>query len=120
MLRSSLCDYSDTYTLVSLTITVSNTAATGAPANNRKIIVIKNCAPFTNCISEINNTQIDNAKDIDIAMPMYNIIEYSDNYSETSGILWHYYRDESFLDNAAITDFSANNNNSAKGLELEK
>ena len=120
ILRSGLCDYSDTYTVVSLTITVSNTAATGAPANNRKIIVIKNCAPFTNCISEINNTQMDNVKDIDIAMPMYNLIEYSNNYFETSGSLWHYYRDESFLDNAAITDFSANNNNSAKGLELEK
>ena len=120
ILRSGLCDYSDTYTVVSLTITVSNTAATGAPANNRKIIVIKNCAPFTNCISEINNTQINNAKDIDIAMPMYNLIEYSNNYFETSGSSWHYYRDESFLDNAAITDFSANNNNSAKGLELEK
>ena len=66
MLRSSLCDYSDAYTLVSGTITVPNTAAAANP-NNRKNIVIKNCAPFTNCISEINNTQIDNAKDIDIS-----------------------------------------------------
>ena len=49
-----------------------------------KKIIFKNCAPFINCISEINNTQIDNAKDIAIVMPMYNLIEYSDNYSKTS------------------------------------
>ena len=59
-----------------------------------KGVVFKNCAPFTNCISEINNTQVDNAKDIDIVMPMYNLIEYSDNYAKTSGSLWQYYRGE--------------------------
>ena len=57
-------------------------------------MVFKNCAPFTNCISEVNNTQVDNAKDIDIVMPMYNLIEYSDNYAKTSGSLWQFYRDE--------------------------
>ena len=57
-------------------------------------VAFKNCAPFTNCISEINNTQIDNVKDIDIVMPMFNLIEYSDNYAKTSGSLWQYYRDE--------------------------
>ena len=57
-------------------------------------MAFKNCAPFTNCISEVNNTQVDNAKDIDIVMPMYNLIEYSDNYAKTSGFLWQYYRDE--------------------------
>ena len=57
----------------------------------RKKIRDENCALFTNCISEINNTQIDNAKDIDIVMPMYNLIEYSDNYSKTSGNLWQCY-----------------------------
>ena len=51
--------------------------------------------PFTDCVSEINNTQIDNAKYIGVVMPMYNLIEYSDNYSKTSGNLWQYYRDES-------------------------
>ena len=90
MLRSSLCDYSDAYILVRAIITVPNTAASaGAAANNRKNIIIKNCAPFTNCIIEINDTQIDNAKDIDIVMHMYNLVEYSDNYSKTSGSLWH-------------------------------
>ena len=63
-------------------------------------------------MSEINNTQIDNSKDIDIVMPMYNLIEYN-NYSKTSGSLWHYYRDEPFLDNGAIADLPGDNNNSA-------
>ena len=69
LLRSSLCDYSDAY--MSATITVPNTAEAAA-AKNRKKIIIKNCFPFTNYISEINNTQIDNAKDINMVMPMYN------------------------------------------------
>ena len=94
MLKSSLCDYSDAYILVKGTITVNNTAAQGAAANNtNKKVIFKNCAPFTNCISEINNTQIDNAKDIDIVMPMYNLIGYSDNYAKTTGILWQYCKD---------------------------
>ena len=94
MLKSSLCDYSDAYILVKGTIDVNNTAAQGAAANNtNKKVIIKNCAPFTNCISEINNTQIDNAKDIDIVMPMYNLIEYSDNYAKTTGSLWQYCKD---------------------------
>ena len=78
MLRSSLCDYSDGYILVSGTITVEALAAGGG--NNNVQQVFKNCAPFTNCISEINNTQIDNAKDIDVVMLMCNLIKYSDNY----------------------------------------
>ena len=57
-------------------------------------VAFKNCATFINCISEINIAQIDNAKGIDIVTPMYNLIEYSDNYSKTSGSLWPYYRDE--------------------------
>ena len=94
MLKSSLCDYSDAYILVKGTISVNNTAAAGAAANNtNKKVIFKNCAPFTNRISEINNTQIDNAKDIDIVMPMYNLIEYSDNYAKTTGSLWQYCKD---------------------------
>ena len=88
MLKSSLFDYSDAYILVKGTITVNNTAAADADANNtNKKVIFKNGASFTNCISEINNTQVDNAKDIDIVMPMYNLIEYSDNYSKASGSL---------------------------------
>ena len=88
MLKSSLCDYSGAYILVKGTITVNNTAAGAAVYNANKKVIFKSCAPFTNCISEINNTQIDNAKDIDIVMPMYNLIEYSDNYVNASGSLW--------------------------------
>ena len=57
-------------------------------------MAFKSCAPFTNCISEINNTHVDNAKDIDVVMPMYNLIEYSDNYAKTTGSLWQYFNDE--------------------------
>ena len=94
MLKSSLCDNSDAYILVKGTISVNNTAADDAAANNtNKKVILKNCASFTNCISEINNTQVDNAKDIDIVMPMYNLIEYSDNYAKTTGTLWQYCKD---------------------------
>ena len=74
MLRSSWCDYNDPYILVSVAITVPNTAAAVAAADNRKNIITKNCPPFTNFISEINNTQIDDAKDIDIVLPMYSLL----------------------------------------------
>ena len=88
MLKSSLCDYSDAYILVKGTISANNTAVVGADANNtNRKVIFKNCAPFTNCISEINNTQIDNAKNIDIVMLMYNLIEYGDNYAKTTGSL---------------------------------
>ena len=101
MLRSSLCDYSDAYILVKGNIAVNNTAADGAAVNNtNKNIIFKNCTPYLhNCISKINNTDIDNAKYIDIVMPMYNLIEYSDNYSKTSGSLWQYYKDIPAVDN---------------------
>ena len=107
MLRSSLCDCSDAYILVKGNITVNNTAADGAAANNtNKKVIFKNCAPFTNCISKINNTQIDNAEYIDIVMPMYNLIEYSDNYSKTSGSLWQYCKEiPAVNNNGNIADF---------------
>ena len=80
MLKSSLCYYNDAYIPVKGTVTVNNTAAADADTNNtNKKVIFKDCAPFTNCISEINNTQVDNSKDIDIVIPMYNSIEYSDN-----------------------------------------
>ena len=94
VLRSSLYDYSDAYILFKGNITVNNTAATGAAANNiKKKVIFKNCTPFTNCLSKINNTQIDNTEYIVIVMPMYNLIEYSENYSKTSGSLWQYCKD---------------------------
>ena len=109
MLRSNLCDYADAYILVKGTITI-----TGAGDDERnKGVIFKNCAPFAKCINGINNTDIDNAQDIDIVMSMYNLIEYSDNYSKTSGSLWQYYKDdpndnithsESFKSKRKITD----------------
>ena len=88
MLRSSFCDYSDAYILVKWSITVNNTADAADANDNGKKVIFKNCAPFTNCISKINNTQIDNAEYIDIVMPMYNLRKYSDNHSKTSRSLW--------------------------------
>ena len=106
MLKSSLCDYSDTYILVKGTTSIAEQEGDNPNNNNKEVVVFKDCTPFTDCISEINNTQIDNAKDIDVVMPMYNLIEYSHNYSKTSGSLWMYYRDEPFLDiNGAISNF---------------
>ena len=69
------------YILVKGNISVNNTAAAAADPNRNKKVIFKNCAPFTNCISKINNTQIDNAQYVDIVMPIYNLIEHSDNYS---------------------------------------
>ena len=85
MLKSSLCSYSDAYILVKgkTTITGAGDDAAVRQADKRnKGVVFKNCAPFTNCTSEIDNTQIDNCKDIDILMPMYILIEYCDNYAK--------------------------------------
>ena len=88
MLRSILCDYSDAYILVNRDISVNNKGTAAAPNKRNKKVISKSCTPFTNCISKINNTQIDNAEYIDIVMPMYNFIEYSKNYFKTSGSLW--------------------------------
>ena len=97
MLRSNLCDYADVYILVKGTITIIGAGDDDAAKQldeRNKGVIFKNCAPFAKCISRINNTDIDNAQDIDIVMSMYNLIEYSDNYSKTSGSLWQYYKDD--------------------------
>ena len=78
LLKSSLCDYSDSYILVKVNISANNTAAEGntegANANNiNEKVIFKNSTPFTNCISEINNAQVDNATDIDTVTPIYSI-----------------------------------------------
>ena len=129
MLRSSLCDYADSYILVkgTLTITVAGNDDAAKQADERgKSVTFKNCAPFTKCISRKNNTDIDNAQYIDIVMPMYNLTEYSDNYSKTSGGLWQYYKDdpndniensESFKNKIRITGKTPNNGNT-KDVEI--
>ena len=76
------------YILVKGNISVNNTTAACADANNtNRKVIFKNCASFTSCISKIDNEQIDNAEYIDIVMPVYNLIEYSNNYSRASGSL---------------------------------
>ena len=131
MSKSSLCDYSDAYILGKGTITIAGEVADPAARHADEInkgVAFKNCAPFINCISEINNTQVDNAKDIDKLTPMYNLIEYSDNYAKTSGILWQYFRDkpddnddldesESFKSKIKITGKTPNNGNE-KDVEI--
>ena len=91
-LDSSLCDYSDAYVLVTGNITV-----TGGDANTK--LIFKNCAPFKECRTEINETFVDETEYINFAIPMYNLIECSDNYSNTSGSLWQFKRDEIGGDN---------------------
>ena len=97
ILKSSLFDYANAYILVKGTITITgsgdDTAARQADERD-KGVMFKNCVPFTKCISRINGTDIDNAQDIDIVMPIYNLTEYSDNYLKTSGSLWQYYKDD--------------------------
>ena len=91
VLRSDLCDFSDVYIVVKGTIT-----ATGTNNRSRKnrLLAFKNNAPFISCISKINVTLIDNAKDLDVAMLMCNLIENSNKYRKTTGSLWNYYRHE--------------------------
>ena len=83
LLRSDLCDYSDAYIVVKGPITVVRPNAAK-----------KNNVPFINCSSKINSVKIDNAEDLDVAMPMYNLLEYSKNQRKTTGSSWNYYRDE--------------------------
>ena len=107
--KSNLCDCSDAYILVKGTIT----AGAAVHTMNEKVI-FENSALFTDCITEIDNTQIDDGQKTDVVMPIYNVIDYSGAYSKTSRSLWQYYRDEPALDNKGnIVDFPADKNNSA-------
>ena len=90
MLRSCVQDFSDAYLVVKGDIIVTYPD----DAKRNKSVAFKNNAPFINCISKINGIKIDNAEDLDVVMPMYNLLEYSKNYRKTTGSLWNYYRDE--------------------------
>ena len=118
LLNSRLCDYSDAYILVKETITVPNTAAEDANANNaNKKVISKSFIPFTDCISQINNTQVDNG----VVMSMYNLIEHSNNYSKTSGILWKYCRDEpAVIGNGAIVELNEANDTKLFNFKAKK
>ena len=94
-IKSSLCDYSDAFILVTGNITVN--------ADNNTDVAFKNCAPFSTFTTIINDVFVDEANHIYIAMPMYNLIEYSDNYSDTSGSLWQFKREEVPAGNVELT-----------------
>ena len=105
MLRSDLCGYADTYILVNDIITVAGNQPTD---RQNKRLILKNNAPFVSCITRINNELIEDADDLDIVMPMYNLLEYSKNYKKTIGSLYNYYRDE-LNDDANLNNFANNN-----------
>ena len=106
VLKPNLCDYAEAYILVDGTI-----IGTGGDNNTR--LALKNCAPFTKCNLEINDEHIDTAENLDIVMPMYNLIEHSDNYQDSSATLCQYKRDEPPEANA-IDNLTVDNSNSFK------
>ena len=106
VLKPNLCDYAEAYILVDGTI-----RGTGGDDNTR--LALKNCASFTKCNLEINGEHIDTAENLDIVMPMYNLIEYSHNYQDSSATLYQYKRDEPPEANV-IDDSTADNSNSFK------
>ena len=94
MLRSDLYDYSDAYIVVKGDITLTKINGRGITDIRNRFLAFKNNAPFTNCISKINNILIENSEDLDIVMPMYNLRDYSKTYRKTTRSFWNYYRDE--------------------------
>ena len=98
MITSILCDYSDVYILAKGSIT----GTPAVPNNRNKNVIFKNFDPFASCISEINNKEIDHAKDIDVKIQMYNLIEYSNSYSKTPASLWQYHQDELFSNDDGV------------------
>ena len=106
VLKPNLCDYAEAYILVDGTIR-------GTGGNNNTRLALKNCAPFTKCNLEINDEHVDTAENLDITMPMYNLIEYSDNYQDSSATLYQYKRDEPPKANA-INDLTTDTSSSFK------
>ena len=93
VIKPNLCDYSDAYILVTGDIKVA-----GVAANTN--VAFKNCAPFTRCVTHVDDEHVETAKNLDIIMPMYNLIEYSDNYADSSGSLYRFKRDECPMNDA--------------------
>ena len=108
MLRSNLCYHSDAYILVKSTITVTAPGANNNVNNIRdkrkRPLILKNNVPFVSCITRINGELTEDVDDLDIVIPMYNLLEYSKNYRKTIGSLYNYYRDE-LSDDADDNDF---------------
>ena len=114
IIRSNLCDYSNACILAKGAVAVPNTAAEDLAVNNiNKKVIFKSYPPFTDCITEINNTPVDNAQKINAVMCIYNLIQYRDACFKTLEILWQFYRHKPALkSNGEIVDFPKNNNNS--------
>ena len=108
VVKPNLCDYSDAYILVT-----GNITAVGGNANTK--VAFKNCAPFTRCVTHINDEHVETAENLDIIMSLYNLLEYSDNYDSSSGSLWQFKRDEKNITDAGIPNaVTANNSSSFK------
>ena len=108
IIKPNLCDYLDAYILVTGDIT-----ATGVNANTEA--AFKNCAPFRRSVTRTNDEHIETAENLDIIMPMYHLLEYSDNYADFSGSLWQFKRDEQDITNAGIpNDVTTDNSTSLK------
>ena len=110
VLKPNLCDYAEAYILVNGTIRAETANAANAATTR---LALKNCATFTKCNLEINDEHVDTAENLDITMPMYNLIEYSDNYQDSSATLYQYKRDEP-PEASAINDLTADNSSSFK------
>ena len=95
VIKSTLCDYSDAYILVTGNIQYK-------PANS--VVAFKNCAPFRTCDVTVNDEHVEKAEDLDIVLPMYNLLEYSDNYQDSTGSLYQFKRDEPPDDNADVAN----------------
>ena len=121
-IESSLCDYSNAYVLVTGNIAVTRTiaAASDEPVKNNEPltaatqVAFKNCAPFKDCRTEINDALVDYADFINIAMPMCNFIEYSGNYSDSSGSLWGFKRDD------LVNNVDVNNEDNAPSFKYKE
>ena len=119
MLKPSSCNYSYTYIILKGAISIA-VQARDNPDNANEKVVFKNFVPFTDSISQINNSQIDNAKYINVIMSKYDLIEFKSNYSKTSRSLWQQYRDEPALTNAgAIANFHAADNKASCKFKQE-
>ena len=105
VIKPILCDYSDAYILVTGDIAVVN-------GNQNTSIAFKNCSPFTRCVTHLNNEHVETADNLNIIMNMYNLLEYFDNFADSSGSLWQYKRDEQNMTNAGNPD-DVNTNDSS-------
>ena len=107
VIKPNLCDYSDAYIFVTEHIKIA-----AVPAHTN--VAFKNCAPFTRCVTHINNEHVETVENLDIIMPMFNLLEYSDNYADSSGSLYQLKRDESPMNHNNCLNVALDNSTSSK------